>query len=146
MLPSIYKLSCPNYYIFLDIIPLVWTLKNCKGGSAVVGFLVRWILSIVGIIIITYIVDGFEVTISGAVIGSIVLGILNAVVRPIIILLTLPINVLTLGLFTLVINGFILWLVGLVVRGFEIHTFWAALIAALLLMVINSVLNLLIRR
>jgi len=111
-----------------------------------VGFFIRWILSIGGIIITTYIVDGFEVTIAGAIIGSIVLGILNAVVRPIILLLTLPINVLTLGLFTLVINGFILWLVGVVVRGFEIQTFWAALIAALLLMVINTILNFLVKR
>jgi len=86
------------------------------------------------------------VTIPGAIVGSIVFGIINATIRPVLLLLTLPINLLTLGLFTLVINGFMLWLVALVVRGFEIQTFGAAFIAALILMFISSVVNLLVKK
>lgn len=103
-------------------------------------------LNVVGIIFTTYIVVGFEVTIPGAIVGSIVFGIINATIRPVLLLLTLPINLLTLGLFTLVINGFMLWLVALVVRGFEIQTFGAAFIAALILMFISSVVNLLVKK
>ncbi len=110
------------------------------------GWLIRWILTVVGIIFTTNIVAGFEVTIPGAIVGSIVLGLVNATIRPVLLLLTLPINLLTLGLFTLVINGLMLWLVGSVVKGFEIQTFGAAFIAALILMVISSALNLLVKK
>lgn len=110
------------------------------------GWFIRWVLNVAGIIFTTYFVTGFEVTMPGAIIGSIVLGIVNATIRPVLLLLTLPINLLTLGLFTLVINGLMLWLVGLVVRGFEVQTFGAALIAAIILMIISSLLNLLIKK
>jgi putative membrane protein len=110
------------------------------------GWFIRWILNVVGIIFTTYIVAGFEVTVPGAIVGSIVLGLINATIRPVLLLLTLPINLLTLGLFTLVINGLMLWLVGLVVRGFVIQSFGAAFIAALILMVISSALNLLVKK
>lgn len=109
-------------------------------------WLLRWILNVAGILFTTYIVVGFEVTIPGAIVGSIVLGLINATIRPVLLLLTLPINLLTLGLFTLVVNGLMLWLVGLVVRGFAIQSFGAAIIAALLLMVISSALNILVKK
>ncbi len=110
------------------------------------GWFIRWILTVVGIIFTTNIVAGFEVTIPGAIVGSIVLGLVNATIRPVLLLLTLPINLLTLGLFTLVVNGLMLWLVSIVVRGFAIQTFGAAFIAALILMVISSVLNLFVKK
>ncbi len=110
------------------------------------GWLIRWFLSFVAIILTTYLVAGFEVTITGAIFGSLLLGIVNATIRPVLLLLTLPINLLTLGLFTLVINGFMLWLVGLLIRGFEIQTFWTAVFAALILMIISSLLNWLVRK
>ena len=110
------------------------------------GWFVRWVLNVIGIILTTFVVEGFEVTIPGAVVGSIVFGIINATIRPVLLLFTLPINLLTLGLFTLVINGFMLWLVGLVVKGFHIQTFGAAFIAALLLMFISSAVNLIVKR
>ena len=109
------------------------------------SWLIRWLLNVVGIIFTTSIVAGFEVTIPGAVVGSIIFGLINATIRPVLLLLTLPINLLTLGLFTLVINGFMLWLVALVVRGFEIQSFGAAFIAAVILMIISSLVNLLVR-
>ncbi len=87
---------------------------------------------------------GFHVTVLGAIVGSIILGLVNAIIRPIILILTLPLNLLTLGLFTLVINGFMLWLVSLIVKNFYVQGFGAAIIAALILMVFNSAINLLV--
>ena len=110
------------------------------------GWFVRWILSVAGIILTTYFIKGFDVTLLGAIIGSIVFGVINATIRPFLLLLTLPINILSLGLFTLVINGLMLWLVSAVVKGFELHSFGAAILAALLLMVINSLISFVIKK
>jgi len=110
------------------------------------SWFLRWVLSVIGIILTTYIVPGFEVTVFGAFIGSIVFGFVNATIRPILLIFTLPINLLTLGLFTLVINGFMLWLVGFAVKGFELQSFSAAFFAALCLMIINSLVNYLVKK
>lgn len=109
------------------------------------SWLIRWILNVAGIIFLAAVIQGFEVTIPGAIVGSIVFGLINATIRPVLILLTLPINFLTLGLFTLVINGFLLWLVGLVVIGFELQSFGVAFITAILLMLISSIVNKLVK-
>ena len=82
------------------------------------GWLVRWLLSVVVIILASYVIVGFEVTLMGAIFGSILLGFFNAFVRPVVKLLTLPINILTLGLFTLVINGLMLWFTSSLIKGF----------------------------
>jgi putative membrane protein len=68
-------------------------------------WLLRWILNVIGIILIAYIIKGFNVTIIGAIFGSIILGLVNATIRPVLLMLTLPLNLLTLGLFTFVINN-----------------------------------------
>jgi putative membrane protein len=104
-------------------------------------WLLRWILNVVGIILIAYIIDGFNVTAVGAIFGSIILGLVNATIRPVLLILTLPLNLLTLGLFTLVINGLMLWLVSLVIKGFDFTSFGAAILTALLLMVVSAVIS-----
>ena len=76
-----------------------------------------------------------------ALVVAIVLGVVNAFIRPLLLILTLPINILTLGLFTLVIMGFCAWLVSLVVPGFEFASFWWAIGFALVFAIINSFLN-----
>jgi putative membrane protein len=86
-------------------------------------------------------VDGFGTAIAVA----ITLGIVNAVLRPLLLILALPINVLTLGLFTFVIIAALVELVAAVVPGFRVSSFWWAMGFALVLAVINSFLNLLIR-
>jgi putative membrane protein len=108
-------------------------------------WLIRWVLNIVGIILTASIYSGFQVNVLGAIVGSVILGLVNATIRPIILILALPFNLLTLGLFTLVINGFMLWLVSQVVRGFTVQSFGAAVIAALILMIISSVISLLVK-
>ena len=82
-------------------------------------------------------VDGF----GWAIIVAAVLGFLNAIVRPVLILLTLPITILTLGLFLIVINAVLLYLASALLEGFEIDGFWWALGAAIVISLINLVLD-----
>lgn len=109
------------------------------------GWLLRWLLNIAAILITAYLIPGFELTFWGAIVGSIFLGIINAIIRPVLILLTLPLNILTLGLFTLVINGFMLWLTAITVKGFDITGFGAALLSALVLSIVSFILSYLIK-
>ncbi len=108
-------------------------------------WLFRWILNILGLLLTAYLIGGFEVTWLGAIVGSVILGIVNAIIRPVVVLLTLPINVVTLGLFTLVINGMMLWLTSAVVKGFDIHGFGSAILAALVLSIVSFFASLLIK-
>ena len=109
------------------------------------GWMLRWLLNIAAILITAYLIPGFELTFWGAVVGSIFLGIVNAIIRPVLIVLTLPLNILTLGLFTLVINGFMLWLTAITVKGFDITGFGAALLSALVLSIVSFILSYLIK-
>lgn len=105
------------------------------------GWLLRWILNIIAILITAYLMPGFEVTVWGAIVGSVFLGIFNAIIRPVLIIITLPLNILTLGLFTLVINGFLLWLTQVTVKGFMINGFGYAILSALVLSFISFILS-----
>ncbi|NLB52335.1 MAG: phage holin family protein [Syntrophomonadaceae bacterium] len=109
------------------------------------GWLLRWLLNIIAILITSYLIPGFELSFIGAVLGSIILGIVNAVIRPILIILTLPLNIMTLGLFTLVINGFMLWLTAYTVPGFHISGFGSAILCALVLSIVSFILSFLIK-
>jgi putative membrane protein len=74
-------------------------------------------------------------------VAALVLGALNTFLRPLLLVATLPINLLTLGLFTFVVNGLILWMTGSVVAGFHVNGFWSAVGGALLLSLISLALN-----
>lgn len=116
------------------------------GGIAEVSrWLIRWILNVIGIVFTASVIEGFDVTVLAAIVGSILLGFVNATIRPLILLITLPINMLTLGLFTLVINGLMLWLVSVFIKGFDVVNFGAAFIAALLITVISSLISFLVK-
>ena len=102
------------------------------------GIIVRWIISALGVLFISYLFDGIQVDgVGWAFITALFLGIFNALIRPVLLVLTLPINVLTLGLFTLVINGLMLWLTGKLLAGFSVHGFWSAIGGALVLSLIS---------
>jgi len=105
------------------------------------GWILRWLLNIVAIFITAYLIPGFELTFWGAIVGSVFLGIINAIIRPVLIILTLPLNIVTLGLFTLVINGFMLWLTAITVKGFDISGFGAAILSALVLTIVSFLLS-----
>lgn len=110
------------------------------------GLILRWFLSGLSLILTATILTGIEVhSFGAALIAALVLGVVNAIVRPLFIFFTLPLNILTLGLFTLVINAFMLMLTSSVVSGFDITGFGAAFIGSLLLSVISTLLNGLVR-
>ena len=107
-----------------------------------IGLLVRWLVSALALAVVASIVPGIHAAGFGpTMIAALVLGILNAIVRPILILLTLPINLLTLGLFTFVINGILLLMTGSLVDGFAVDGLGSAIIGALLLSIVSALLN-----
>ena len=109
--------------------------------------LLRLLLNALAVLLVAHVVPGISVNNFGtALLVALVLGILNAILRPILLLLTLPINILTLGLFTFVLNAFLLWLVGAVVKGFAIESFTAAFLGALVLWAISWATNLLLKK
>jgi putative membrane protein len=110
-------------------------------------FLARMLIQAVAILLIAYLVprliqvDGF----TAALVAAFILGVVNTFLRPLLVLLTLPINILTLGLFLLVINGLMLWLVSSLVRGFQVNGFFGAFFGALLISLVTWVLDLVVR-
>lgn len=108
-------------------------------------FLVRWGINALSIFIVAHIVRGIEVPNTSIIlVVALVLGIINAFLRPLIILITLPINILTLGIFTLFINGALFYLVSKIVKGFVITGFWPAFWGYILFSIISFLLSLLI--
>src|SRR6185295_6083015 len=106
---------------------------------------VRWLVSALALYLTSTIVRGIQIdSIAALLFAAITIGVLNAVVRPVILLLTLPLNVLTLGLFTLVVNAGTLWLASRAVVGFAVNGFWAALGGWLLMSFFTFLINLLI--
>jgi putative membrane protein len=101
--------------------------------------LLRWLLNALALLAATQFIAGFEVrSFYAAVIAALVLGLLNAVVRPVLVLLTLPITVLTLGLFTFAINAGLIWFMSSFVKGVSVDGFLPALGVALFLWVIST--------
>jgi putative membrane protein len=106
-------------------------------------FIVRLIINMVAILIISYLfprmiwVDGFL----AALVAAFLLGIVNTMLRPILVLLTLPLTMVTLGLFLLVINGLMLWFVSALVRGFHVSGFWGAVLGSILISIVSWILS-----
>lgn len=104
--------------------------------------IIRWLIYTLAIMLLAYVVPGISVrSFYAALIAALILGLVNAVIRPLLIILTLPVNILTLGLFTLVINALMLWFVASIVKGFDIRSFTAAFLGALILWVVGWITN-----
>jgi putative membrane protein len=104
------------------------------------SLIARWILNAAALLLVAYVYPGVMVeTFFAALIAALVLGLVNAVVRPILVLLTLPVTILTLGLFLFVINALLFWFVAEIVQGFRVTGFVAALLGSLLYSVITLV-------
>lgn len=106
------------------------------------SLLLRWLLNTLALFVVVTVVPGFHY--KGWIslfIAAAVLGLLNAVVRPILFVLTLPLTIVTLGLFLLVLNAIMLELTAWLVPGFGIDTFWWAMAGALVLAVVSLVTN-----
>jgi putative membrane protein len=102
------------------------------------NFLLQWLVSGLAIIITAYLLPGVRVAgFFAALVTALILGLINAFIRPVLILLTLPLNILTLGLFTLVLNALLIMLAAAIVPGFSVQGFWWALLFGLVLAVIG---------
>ena len=116
-------------------------------AQQVKAFLLKWFVTAVSIFIVANVFGVIYIeNLKALVLAALLLGILNAILRPVLIILTLPITIFTLGLFTLVINGFLLYAVSGMVSGFEIANFWRAFLAALLISIVNALINFLIHK
>ncbi len=106
-------------------------------------FAVRLIMNMVAILIVSYLfpkmiwVDGFL----AALVAAFLLGIVNTLLRPVLVFLTFPITLVTLGLFLLIINGLMLWLVSALVKGFYVSGFWGAVLGSILISVVSWILS-----
>lgn len=104
--------------------------------------LVKWVVNSTALLVVVHIVSGVTVANwTTMFVAALVLGLLNAFLRPFLIILTLPVTVLTLGLFTLVINAFLFYLAAHLVRGFHVAGFWQAFVAAFVFSIVSFLLN-----
>ena len=105
-------------------------------------FLLRVLINAAAIWVVAWIVPGIEVRSVMVALGAgLVLGLVNALVRPVLLVLTLPLTLVTLGLFIFVLNALCLWLTAAVVEGFAVSGFWAALLGALLVSIVSWLLT-----
>lgn len=100
--------------------------------------LIHWLILALAVLASAYVIPGIHATgILTAIIVAAILAFINTIIKPIISILTLPLNIITLGLFSLVINGLFFWFVAHLISGFTIETFKAAFLGALVVSVIN---------
>lgn len=106
------------------------------------GLLINWLITTAAIVIAAYLLPGVDVAGFGvALVVAVVLGAINMFLRPLLLLLTLPVNIMTLGLFTLVINAALVLLAARIVPGFMVAGFWWALLFSLVLTLVQWVLQ-----
>jgi len=106
------------------------------------GLVIRWLVLAAAIMAASYLLEGIEVKGFFPALGAAaMLGILNAFFRPVLLILTLPINILSLGLFTFIINALMLKMASGVIPGFDVRGFWPALFGALIITLISWLLN-----
>ena len=104
--------------------------------------LIKWLLSAVALLMVTYLYSGVQVSSFGsAMIAALVIGLLNAVVRPVLVVLTLPATILTVGLFLFIINGLMFWFASGLLGGFHVTGFWAAVLGALLYSILSVLID-----
>ncbi len=102
------------------------------------GFLLRWLILTIAIMVTSYLLDGIQVSgFISALFAAAILSLLNAFLRPILFIITLPINILTFGLFTFVINALLLMMASGVIGGFNVAGFWPAVFGSLLISLIS---------
>jgi putative membrane protein len=107
--------------------------------------MITWLVNAVALFALPYIFRSIHVeSFAAALIAALVLGLINALIRPILVLLTLPVTLLTLGLFIFVINGLLFWFVGSFISGFSVDGFWTAVFGAIVYSIISWALSSLI--
>ena len=107
--------------------------------------LVVWLINTVALAAVAYLMPSVSIASAGAaLVAALVLGLVNTLVRPVLVLLTLPVTVLTLGLFIFVINGLLFWAVGSLVEGFHVAGFWSGVVGAILYSIVSWLLSALV--
>lgn len=107
-----------------------------------IGFLFTTLVSALGLLVVDLVVPGVDIaTFPAALLAAVAIGLVNGSIKPILSILTLPINFLTLGLFSLVVNGVCFWLASLLVPGFAVHGFLAMILAPVVLSLASTFLN-----
>jgi putative membrane protein len=106
------------------------------------GIIIRWLILTAAIMATPYVVSGIHVAgFKSALAAAAILGILNAVFRPILIILTLPINILTLGIFTFIINGCLLLMASCAITGFQVNGMWSAFFGSIIISIVSWILS-----
>jgi putative membrane protein len=109
--------------------------------------IVVWLLNALALLAVAYLMPSIHVSgFGGALIAAAVIGLVNMLIRPVLVLLTLPVTVVTLGLFILVINGLLFFFVGNILKGFEVASLWSGILGALLYSLISWALAALVLR
>ena len=112
-----------------------------------IRLLVVWLINALALVAVAYLMPSIQVSSFGAaLVAALVLGLVNAFVRPILVLLTLPVTILTLGLFIFVLNGLLFWMVGSWLEGFWVGGFWAGVLGAIVFSIISWALSALVLR
>lgn len=107
--------------------------------------LLVWILNAIALLAVAYLYPGVQLQDwQSAAIAALVLGLVNTLVKPVLVILTLPVTIVTLGLFLLVLNALLFWAVASLVPGFHVSGFWAALLGAILYSIIGWLLSMLL--
>ena len=105
------------------------------------SLLLSWLITAVVLLLVSKVLPGVYIdTLTTALIAALVMGLINILLKPVLSLLTLPINLVTLGLFAFVLNALLFWLAASIVPGFEVSNFWSALFGSLLLALMTSLL------
>jgi putative membrane protein len=112
-----------------------------------VRLLLVWLINAISLIAVAYLMPSISVSdFVTALVAALVLGLLNTVIRPILVLLTLPVTIVTLGLFIFVINGLLFWFAGSFIQGFVVAGFWAGVLGAIVYSLISWLLSALVLR
>lgn len=103
--------------------------------------LLVWILNAVALLVVAYVLPGITVASFGsALLAAVVLGLLNMLIKPLLVVLTLPLTVVTLGLFLLIINALLFWFAGSILEGFKVNGFWWAFAGAIVYSIVTTLL------
>ena len=112
-----------------------------------IRLLVVWLINALALMAVAYLMPSIQVSSFGAaLVAALVLGLVNAVIRPVLVLLTLPVTILTLGLFIFVLNGLLFWAVGTWLEGFNVGGFWAGVLGAILFSIVSWLLSAIVQR
>jgi putative membrane protein len=102
---------------------------------------IQWLVLTIAILLAAYLVPGVHVTLVGAIVLAVVIGLINVFIKPVITILTLPLNIITLGIFSLILNALIIMLLAYFVPGFGVNGFWAAFFFSIVMSLINALFH-----